>query len=214
MNTWLVIACPGSRADEVRRCLGSLGHPPEQTVVVTAEHHDPLALERLPHGVLMHSADDLDFSLPRLWNRGLQIAYLGDPEPTEVAVCASDIVGHPGSLPTLAAMMRTQQWVMAGPTLHGGSTRTLDADRTATERVPGACFMLAAEHRLLCDEAYRWWYGDDSLEMEARQLGPVGVVAGTGLELSQPDTALTPERQRWAVEDRARFVAQWGCEPW
>jgi hypothetical protein len=214
MNPWLVIACPGSRADELGRCLGSLQHPPERTVIVSALHHDALAVPRsIWTPDMSYKLDKAEtFSLPRLWNHGLMVAY--EHEATHVAVFASDIVGHPGSIPTLAAAMSTQQWAMAGPTLHGGTTRTLALPRTTTERVPGACFMLDATHHLLLNERYRWWYGEDDLEMRAREVGPVGVVEGTGLELSAPDTALTPERQVWAVEDRSRFVRNWGCEPW
>lgn len=212
MTVWLVVACPGSRSDELGRLLGSLAHNPGHTVIVTAENYDRLGFDGLPSGIGTVVETFRDFSLPRLWNHGLRFAY--DQGATEVAVCASDIVGHPGSLPSLAAVMRTQGWVMAGPNLHGGPTRQLDGERTVHERVPGACWMVAAEHRLLCDEQFRWWYGDDDIEMLARGYGPVGVVDGTGLALSQPDTALTEERQEWAVEDRARFVAKWGQEPW
>jgi len=213
VTAWLVIACPGSRADELARCLGSLQHPPDRTVIVTAANYDGIDdWTGLPRGIRTVKEHFGDFSLPRLWNRGISWAY--SENATEVAVFASDVVGHPGSIPTLAAAMRLQGWTMAGPTIHGGNTRQLDGPRTPTERVPGACFMLAAEHRLLCDESYRWWFGDDDLEMRARQCGPVGVVDGTGLELSRPDSPLTPERQRWADEDRARFVETWGCEPW
>lgn len=206
---WLVIACPGSRADELGRCLGSLRHDTERTVVVTAQHHDPLP--RAAANLYVDRGED--FALTRLWNRGLTHAY--NEGATHVAVLASDTIGHPGSLPILAAAMDLHGWAMAGPTsINGGHTRTLPERRTAGDRVPGACFMLDARHRLYCDERYRWWYGDDDLEMQARECGPVGVLDGTGLELSQPDTALDADRQRWATEDRAMFVAKWGREPW
>lgn len=216
MTPWLVVACPGSRADELARCLGSLQHPPERTVVVSQLGHDPHPDARI-------TAVEGGFSLPALWNLGLRFAY-GDvpdylhrpgPPADYVAVLASDTIGHPGSLPTLAAMMATQGWTMAGPDLTGGPTRTLPPERTQYDRVPGGCFMLDARHRLLCDDRYRWWFGDDDLEVRARRLGPVGLCAGTGLELSQPDTGLdTDEKRQWATEDRALFVAEHGCEPW
>lgn len=205
---WLVVACPQSRAAELERCLGSLQHDPAHTTVVTALRHDVLI--RPHYGTLAVDTED-DFSLARLWNMGLAHAYRQGA--TEVAVIASDIVGHPDSLTILAGDLRTNALSMAGPAWSGQS-RILHGPRTTTDRVPGACFMLAAEHGLLCDEGYRWWYTDDDLEMAAREVAPVGVFTGTGLALSQPDSTLTPERQAWAVEDRARFVTKWGCEPW
>lgn len=213
MIPWLVVACPGSRADELARCLGSLQHPPERTVVVTSEHHDRLPGVEGVRAAPLVVARATDFSLPRLWNLGLEYAYASDA--THVAVFASDVIGHPGSIPTLAAAMATQGWAMAGPDLSGGPTRTLPPERTHHDRVPGGCFMLDARHRLLCDDAYRWWFGDDDLELQARAVGPVGLVAGTGLELSAPDSGLdTPEKQVWADEDLAYFVEKNGCEPW
>lgn len=73
--------------------------------------------------------------------------------------------------------------------------------------------MLAGESRLRLDSQFRWWYSDDDLEMQARRAGGAGVVAGTGL-VPGPDTALSEEKTAWAQEDRRRFVAKWGCEPW
>lgn len=215
MNPWLVIACPGSRADELAHCLGSLAHDPERTVIVSSANHDPHPDARIV-------VNRPDFSIATLWNAGLRFAYGDDPwtdfrfrheGATHVAVFASDTTGHPGSIPMLADLMATSGMVMAGPVLDGSDTRVLVGPRTCHDRVPGGCFMLDASHRLLCDESYRWWYSDDSLEMEARKLGPVGVFAGTGLSLA-PDTALTEERFAWAREDRERFVARWKCEPW
>lgn len=210
MSTWLVVACPQSRADELERCLGSLQHDPERTTVVTALRHDVLV--RPPYGTLAVDTED-DFSLARLWNLGLRHAYAQGA--TEVAVFASDVVGHPDSIPILAGLMRANGLSMAGPAWHNTGSLILHSDRTTELRVPGGCFMLAAEHGLLCDERYRWWFTDDDLEMAARAVAPVGIFGGTGLSLSRPDTGLdTPEKERWAEEDRALFVEQWGCEPW
>lgn len=203
---WLVIACPQAHAARLDRCLGSLQHDPACTVVVDAACHDRITDDL---DTLRVTDGSHDFSLARLWNHGLRWAY--DAGATEVAVLSSDVVGHPDSLNTLASCLRGNALTMAGPS---DRSRILDGARTVHDRVPGGCFMVAAEHRLFCDEAYRWWYSDDDLEMQARALGPVGVFAGTGLQFSVPDSELTPERQGWAVEDRARFVEKWGCEPW
>ena len=203
---WLVIACPQAHITRLHRCLGSLQHDPACTVVVDAACHDRITDELEP---LRVTDGGEDFSLARLWNHGLRWAY--DQGATEVAVLSSDVVGHPDSLASLASCLRGNALTMAGP---ADRSLILHDTRTVHDRVPGGCFMLAAEHRLLCDEAYRWWYTDDDLEMQARALGPVGVFAGTGLQFSVPDSELTPERQAWAVEDRAYFEAKWGGPPW
>lgn len=206
---WLVVACRQAHVDRLDRCLGSLQHDPARTVVVDAACHDRITDDLEP---LRVTDGGQDFSLARLWNHGLRWAY--DAGATEVAVLSSDVVGHPDSLPSLASCLRGNALTMAGPAHRTGSL-ILHSDRTQELRVPGGCFMLAAEHLILCDEAYRWWYTDDDAEMQARELGPVGIFTGTGLEFSEPDAGLdTAEKERWAVEDRAYFVAKWGCEPW
>lgn len=73
--------------------------------------------------------------------------------------------------------------------------------------------MLAGESNLRVDPQFRWWYSDDDLEMQARELGGAGVVQGTGL-VAGPDSSLSEEKAIWAREDREKFVKKWGREPW
>ena len=212
MTIWLVTACPEAHADRLHNMLDSLGHPDERTVIVTAANHDRLDGRHVPGEAWFLISQRARFSLADLWNRGLSHAY--DAGATEVAVLSTDVTGTPDSLRRLRDSMRTNACTMAGPNLYGPDNMILcGVDRTAHRRVPGGCWMVAAEHRLLCDEAFRWWYTDDDLETQAREVGPVGVFDGTGLTMG-PDSALTEERARWAAEDRARYVAKWQREPW
>lgn len=210
---WVVVACRAAHRDRLERCLGSLDHPPTRTVVVTSVHHDPLEAGTINGRLLFDTAQD--FSLSRLWNMGLDVAYHHDAD--HVAVLSSDVAGHPASLAVLATAMTSTGAVMAGPDIHGQGPLVMGADhrRTQYERVPGGCFMLDGTHRLRCDEGYRWWYGDDDLECQAREVGPVALFAGTGLTFTEPDTGLdTEEKERWAGEDHQRFVDRWGRGPW
>jgi len=222
VSAWLVVPCPQARVAELGRCLSSLAHDPDRTVIVTAQHHDPIptapvtfaidgdVIDHPPAARLLRDRGQ-GFSIARLWNLGLTHAY--DHGATSVAVFASDVTGRPDSIPLLADLMATTGCVLAAPALEG-ETRILTGPRTTHDRIPGGCWMVDARHRLLCDESYRWWYADDDLEMRARKLGPVGLFAGTGLALG-PDAGLdTAEKRGWAEEDRARFVTEHGCEPW
>jgi len=209
-DIWLVTACPQAHADRLAHLAASLDHDPDRTVVVTSRHHDRLHPDHVARAWYW-TDNGADFNLARLWNHGLRLAY--EAGATEVAVLSTDVTGTPDSLTRLRDSMRTNGCVMAGPSFRQDSAVFADTDRTTHRRVPGGCYMLAAEHQLLCDTAYRWWYSDDDLETQARQIGPVGIFAGTGLEMG-PDSALTDERAVWAVEDRAHYVAKWGREPW
>ena len=212
MNIWLVTACPEAHADRLHAMLASLGHPDERTVVVTAKHHDRLNGRHVPGEAWFLIDHRHEFSLAHLWNLGIAHAY--EHDATEVAVVSTDVTGTPDSLRRLRDSMRANACTMAGPNLSGPASMVLvGVDRTAHRRVPGGCWMLAAEHGLFCDVQYRWWYADDDLETQAREIGPVGVFAGTGLTMG-PDSELTEERAAWAVEDRERYIAKWHREPW
>ena len=84
--------------------------------------------------------------------------------------------------------------------------------RTVHDRVPGMCFMIRGELGLRLDPQFRWWYSDDDFEMQHRAVGEVGLVdAG----FTYPgEHVLNEEQERHAIEDRAKFVAKWGVEPW
>lgn len=212
MSVWLVTACPEAHADRLAAMLDSLQHPPAQTVVVTSKHHDLLDGRHVDYRAWLRIDTDPDFSLARLWNIGLTDAYLHGA--TEVAVLSTDVTGTPDSLRRLRDSMRANACIMAGPNLHGPDNMVLvGEDRTVLRRVPGGCWMVAAEYRLLCDDQFRWWFSDDDLEAQARDRGPVGVFVGTGLAMG-PDSPLTEERAAWAVEDRERYIVKWQREPW
>lgn len=209
MNTWLVVTAPASREAELRANLAALAHPAERTIVVTScADSDPIDAAG-PWDILVTDLG-ADVNIARWWNLGLAAA---PTDATHVAVIACDVTGPPGAIDDLAARTAAAGCVMAGPALEDDTRILNDLPRTCGDRVPGACFVLDARHGLRVDEAYRWWYADDDLEMRARAVGPVAVFAGTGLTIG-PDSELTPERQAWAAEDRLRFVARWGCEPW
>lgn len=213
MSTWLVVTAPRERTDELRRCLTSLEHPPKRVVVVTSRVTEPVDLAHVSDltGAVIEDPG-CDVNIARWWNRGLR--YATDNGATEIGVFSSDVTGRPGDVDRLAQLMRaTPGCVMAGPALGEEGVWDLSDVRTATRRVPGGCFMLAAEHRLRLDERFQWWYSDDDLEMLARSKGCVATFSGLSLRMA-PDTPLTPDKARMAELGRDLFVSKWGVEPW
>lgn len=215
MDSWLLVPCQRSRVGLLHRLLGSLQHPPDRVVVV-ATLPDPILPEDVTEvaaHVLLHKEPEQFIS--RWWNQGLAyIAGLADTEH-EVLAVSSDYVGTADSVRLLARFLREHDLGMVGPDHHSAAARFWDltTPRGVLDRVPGACWMLRGELGLRVDEDYRWWYSDDDLEMQARQHGRVGVLPGTGL-LPGADTPLSQEKQRWAAEERRKFTAKWGIEPW
>ena len=216
LNAWVLVPCQRSRLPLLRRLLESLQHPAERVMIV-GTLPDPLTLVDLA-GIAEHLVvfPSTEISIAKWWNLGLDaIAAQAQPDAYEVLVVSSDYVGTVHSVGILALFLRANTLAMSGPEHHSDQPQIFrrDSVRSAYGRVPGACFMLAGEFGSRADENFRWWYTDDDFEMQARHLSAVGIVPGTGL-VSGPDTPLSEQCLQWAQEDRARYVAKWGKEPW
>jgi hypothetical protein len=219
-ETWTVVPCPGSRSGELFRLVDELDLDTERLIVVTTDL-DTFTEDVCTRLILPWAGHRW---ISQWWNAGLEYVaaqYADDPgAPYQVFLPGSDVRGKPDSVHILAHYLRVADLSMVGPDLHNvtpgrsdGLRFTRGSRRTIFERVPGACFMVAGEHALRCDESFRWWYSDDDLEMQARCRNGTAVVADTGLR-HDTDHALDPEQERQAAEDRARYVHKWGRDPW
>jgi hypothetical protein len=215
MDSWVLCPCQRSRLDLLKRMLTTLEHPPDRVVIV-ATQPDPLTKNDVAgyadHVIL---CSVLEPYISRWWNLGLNyIRYYAQPSH-EVLTISSDVIGKPYSVAILGTFLRYHNLTMVGPNFHGNYQRIfrLEDHRGALERVQGCCWMLAGESGLRVDEDFRWWYSDDDFEMQARKHGGTGLAPHTGMEAA-PDTPLSEEKAIWAVEDRQKFVAKWGRQPW
>lgn len=220
MSTWVISPCKRSRVDELRNLLFTLGHPSQNVVVVTTMP-DPVEGDDLEHQadhVVIYEQPGMLFG--QWMNLGFDYIASRDSTPYEVFCIGSSLLGAPDTIPVLRSALRDHQLTMCGPDLFGrlggGQVEEHRADqRTLWNRVPGICFMVPGELGLRFDVEFRWWYGEDDLEMQARQHGNVGLVGGCGVALTAPNGhPLSEEQARWATEDRTKFVTKWGQEPW
>jgi hypothetical protein len=214
MNSWVLSPCQRSRLTLLKRMLDSLEHPSDRVVIV-ATQPDPITADDLI-GYAQHIVlcDFTEHHIAKWWNAGLDY-IMARAAFHEVLVLSSDHVGTTYSVAMLGTFLRKNDLTMVGPNPWCGSERIfrLGDQRATQSRVPGNCWMLAGESGLRVDENFRWWYSDDDIEMQARQYGGTGIVPGTGL-VADADTPLNEEKQRWAAEDRQRFVTKWGIQPW
>jgi hypothetical protein len=220
MSAWVVVPCPGRRTEELRTLLTALAHPRTDVVVVTTA---PDSID--PHDVIDLAESVLVFAEPgMLFGQWFNTAfdYIAGFEPGQYEVfCigSSNIVDGPDVVLKLATALREHQLTMVGPDLHGRVGRdavdvlALDTPRTVFRRVPGTSFMVPGELGLRFDPQFRWYYSDDDLEMQSRQIGPVGLVGGIPLHYPAPHP-LADEQRIWAEEDRAKYVAKWQKQPW
>lgn len=219
MTSWVLTPCHRGRLVELRAMIASLVVDPEQVVVVTTlpDPIQPRDLDGAANHLLVFEKPGMLFG--EWLNYGL--TYLSCwSEPYEVLCIGSSLLGAEHTLPTLRRALRGEQLAMCGPDMFGRlagmEVETHREDqRTLWNRVTPICFMVPGELGLRFDEQFRWWYGEDDLEMQARQHGPVGLVGGCGVTATVPNGHPLSEQQfRWAVEDRAKFVDKWRIEPW
>lgn len=220
MSTWVVTPCHRGRLGELRELLDSLGHDPARVVVVTTMP-DPIG----PDDLVGYAGHLCVYTKPgMLFGRWIDLAfnYIAGrvTAPHEVLVMGSSLRGTPATVPALSLALRENRLMMVGPDLFGRLSggqveEHRDDERTLWNRIPGICFMVPGELGLRFDPQFRWWFGEDDLEMQARQHGPVGLVGGCGVTQTAPNGhPLNDEQAQHAVEDREKFIAKWGQEPW
>jgi hypothetical protein len=161
-------------------------------------------------------------NISRWWNLGLDIAagqayWAGDAE-WNVLVVNDDVVCPVGFVDALAARMRATSAVLAYPDQAGGRAEILHTQAAPvplSQRITGYAFMLRGETELRADESLVWWFGDDSIDWEARERGGALLVPGIPVQHRAPDvqTNASPVLTAQAGRDRQTFINRWGKAP-
>jgi hypothetical protein len=161
-------------------------------------------------------------NISRWWNTGLDLAaqhaaWLGDAQ-WNVLVVNDDVICPATLVETLAAAMRSTTAVLAYPDQCGGREQilhTVAEPVPLSQRITGYAFMLRGEAGLRADESMAWWFGDDSLDWEAREKGGALLVPGIPVQHLAPNelTNARPELLAQAGRDRETFIAKWGRAP-
>lgn len=160
-------------------------------------------------------------NLSKLWNLGLnRVAKLAADEGVErydVAVLNDDAVIPPWWFEQLGSAMREHRCVAAG---YGPVDRIVVHREPGTtrlhERMPGWAFLLRGEVGIRADERFRWWCGDNDIDMQSRRAEGTLIHPRDEVKHYYPDqsTATRPELQALTGPDMARFVDKWGWRPW
>lgn len=221
MSTWVLTPCHRVRLDELKTMLASIAADPAHVVVVTTLPNPILTSELAGHAdhVLLFEKPGMLFG--EWFNAGFEhIAGIERDDDHEILCIGSSLLGDWSTIDWLAKELRGNELTMVGPdlqrTVPPGHVEQHQYDtRNLSNRVPAQCFMVAGELGLRFDPQFRWWYSDDDLEMQARQLGPVAIIGGMNVIMTHPDGHYLSEQQaNWAIEDRAKFVTKWQREPW
>lgn len=200
MMLFLTIPTAGSRSSELQRLIERSGVARECIVIIATRRHLDL-----PPGCIV--VEDLGpINIQRWWNRGILEAQ--ERGATSVAVLNDDVALGDGALQEMEKELHGSSAVVAsplreefGPGIHRGRL------------VPyapvlwGACWMVKTSSALRPDERYRWWYGDNDLDIRARSyFGGVMSVDVAFEHLHSGQTlSLSPELQALTEGDTQLF---------
>jgi hypothetical protein len=221
VTIYAVAASHRGDLEKIRRSTVALGLPKDQIVVV-ANGENPPTQEEVPAATVVTYPND-GFSLTNWWNAGIDWVYERATDPFEVFVFNADCYTDLHALETLSRTLRQHGLAIVCPDQAGVlrpgqlhvETRLVPVGNKAL-RLWGCAFMLNGDKRLRCDPAFRFYYNDDDIEWQGRQVGGVGIVGGVRMDHPMGGTLsaiMSPELHRFAAEDREKFRNKWGSYP-
>ena len=174
-------------------------------------------------------------NISRWWNLGIMAAQwrahdLG-ASAWNVLIMNDDVIACPHLVRTLSAALRLGKLEGYPPEEIAGESPVLAypdnfiGDRYAlnlapgpvdlTTRISGWCFMIKGESGLRADDRLVWWYGDDCLDWQAREMGGALMVPGCAVEHLYPGktTSADPELTAQTHRDRLMFQSIWSSTP-
>lgn len=158
-------------------------------------------------------------NIQRWWNTGLKHVYglqEGSDDEFTVAVLNDDLRVPPRFVERLDAELDATGAAAACPS-PGLKTPSYNVTLTSSlVRMLGYAFALRGSLKLLADESFGWWYGDNDLDWRCRELGGVVHIGGAweGFAHLYPDSTTVGELAEQAGRDRETFVKKWGKAPW
>lgn len=171
-------------------------------------------------------------NISRWWNLGIKAAQqrahdLG-ASAWNVLIMNDDVIACPHLVRTLTQALRLG-WingesdqrllgalpVLAYPDNFAGDRFALNlapGPIDLTTRISGWCFMIKGESGLRADERLVWFFGDDMLDWQAREMGGALMVPGCAVQHLHPNeaTAADPELTAQTHRDRVMFGQIWG----
>ncbi len=192
---------PSAGRDCLLRCLEAVC-PEAETVLIRTRDYSFAA-----PGVNVVDCGGLNIS--RWWNAGIaaaaRAASAAGAGRWDVLVLNDDAVIPPGLPGALSAAMRATTAVLAYP---GDGSLLREEPFERLSLITGWCFLLRGESGITADERFRWWCGDNDLDVTARQMG--GTLPVPGLRV----THLYPGGHDWLMRgqiplDCAAFDAKW-----
>lgn len=182
---------------------------------------DPLDSWFYRHAIVVED-DNRDPHIYEQWNWGLAWAAHkhGRRVAHHVAILNDDVELPADFMIRMQDVLMKSSATIAFPNQHGATKpfhRSGYGKVDTLQRLTGYAFVVNGHHGIRCDERFKWWYGDDDLDRQAREryLGTY-LVHDVTVTHKHPDesTNSSPERQRQAGLDRQTFIDKYGAPPW
>lgn len=194
MSTFLTVPTRGDHPELLAGLIHASSLPLENIVIVRT------ADVRVPKGVKVLD-DSGPTNIHRWWNKGIEFA--AEHGATNVAVLNDDLVVGRDSIGALTRMLTMTGATIATP---GPEPRLHRTRFPLSPVLIGSLWVLNVHSGLRPDERFRWWYGDDDLDIRARR--DFGGVATTPVWFAHPHaseaTNSSPFLQDLVAQD-ARF---------
>lgn len=87
------------------------------------------------------------------------------------------------------------------------------SERGHMQRMCPWAFVVAGERGLRADERFRWWYGDNDFDWQARQHGGVLLTIGPFVINKYANQSTVGALAEQAARDGSMFVEKWGIAP-
>lgn len=149
------------------------------------------------------------------WNLGLDAVaeFMGGDEYV-VAVLNDDVVVPAGFVQTLAGAIEHYGAAAAYPDVYNVGHDHVQKTIPDGPRMAGFAFALRGSAGIRADESLAWWYGDNDIDWQARQMGGTVLVGGLKIQHLYANSTTVGELAEQAGRDREVFVAKWGAAPW
>jgi hypothetical protein len=190
-DLWLVIPT-ATRHNFLREIIKNSLIPENQIVFVRTS---PGEIIGNVHNIFVKSKK---INIQKWWNLGISFAEKRGAK--FVAVLNDDVWIAPGSLQTMAHEALVQEVPLVFPTPHTG-------------QLAGYCWVLNLNFKVRPDNRFKWWYGDNDLQMQAQLVNKYIYVSVEVTHLESGGlTNKSPILQKFAEADHYKFIYKWGDE--
>jgi len=185
LDIWLTIPS-GDRRQYLPDIIKESQIPLNKIVIVHTVESEPI------EGV--NNIWDLEpVNIHRWWNRGIDMARENNAD--YIAVLNDDLILKNNPINKIANRMRNTKSVIGYPVPNIGI---------------GYCWVLDVKSNIRADENYRWWYGDNDIQLQAEQIGNVTYVLAD-VEHVHPNelTTNSPHLMELTRADEEYFKTKW-----